>query len=60
MIYFVENDKQTGCSKYREVTINKYGVIEDWPDGFFDESQKQSEAILKAGMEKRMNELDLM
>lgn len=60
MIYFVEKDKQTGCSKYREVTINKYGVIEDWPDGFFDESQKQSEAILKAGMEKRMNELDLM
>lgn len=60
MIYFVEKDKQTGCSKYRKVTINKYGVIEDWPDGFFDESQKQSEAILKAGMEKRMNELDLM
>ena len=53
MIYFVEKDKQTGCSKYREVTINKYGVIEDWPDGFFDESQKQSEAILKAGMEKK-------
>lgn len=56
MIYFVEKDKQTGCSKYREVTINKYGVIEDWPDGFFDESERIASEILKAGMEKRRKE----
>lgn len=56
MIYFVEKDKQTGCSKYRKVTINKYGVIEDWPDGFFDESERIASEILKAGMEKRRKE----
>ncbi len=56
MIYFVEKDKQTGCSKYREVTINKYGVIEDWPDGFFDESERIASEILRAGMEKRRQE----
>jgi predicted ATPase len=56
MIYFVEKDKQTGCSKYRKVTINKYGVIEDWPDGFFDESECIASEILKAGMEKRRKE----
>lgn len=57
MIYFVE--KEDGHSKYRPVTINKYGVIEDWPDGFFDESSKIAEAILEAGMKKRMEELGI-
>lgn len=54
MIYFVEKEK--GHSKYRPVTINKYGVIEDWPDGFFDESEKIAAQILRAGMEKKMQE----
>ena len=54
MIYFVE--KENGYSKYREVTINKYGVIDEWPDGFFDESERLSADILRAGMEKRMME----
>lgn len=51
MIYFVE--KEDGHSKYRPVTINKYGVIEDWPEGFFDESEKIAAQILRAGMEKK-------
>ena len=54
MIYFVE--KEDGHSEYRSVTINKYGVIEDWPDGFFDESENLAAMILRAGMEKRMKE----
>lgn len=57
MIYFVE--KEDGHSKYRPITINKYGVIEDWPEGFFDESSKISEAILENGMKKRMQELGI-
>lgn len=56
MMYFVEKDKKTGASNYRSVTINKYGVIEDWPDGFFDESERIAAQILRAGMEKRMKE----
>lgn len=54
MIYFVE--KESGHSKYRPVTINKYGVIEDWPEGFFDESEKIAAEILRAGMEKKAQE----
>lgn len=57
MIYFVEKDG--GHSNYRPVTINKYGVIEEWPEGFFDESTKIAEAILEAGMKKRMQELGI-
>ena len=55
MIYFVE--KEGGHSIYRGITINKYGVIDDWPKGFFDESEEIAAQTLKAGMEKRKREL---
>jgi len=54
VIYFVE--KQDGYSCYRPIHINKFGVIEDWPEGFFDESEETSRAILTAAMEKRKRE----
>ena len=56
MIYFVE--KEDGHSIYRDITINKYGVIDDWPKGFFDEAEDLATIIMKAGMEKRKNELE--
>ena len=55
MIYFVE--KEDGHSIYRSITINKYGVIDDWPKGFFDESEDIANMTLKAGMEKRKREM---
>ena len=56
MMYVVERDKCEGYSKYRQVTINRYGVIEDWPDGFFDESERIAMDILHAGMKKKAQE----
>ena len=56
MIYFVE--KEEGHSVYREITINKYGVIEDWPKGFFDEGEDIATMTVRAGMEKRKRELE--
>lgn len=56
MIYFVE--KEEGHSVYRSITINKYGVIDDWPKGFFDESEGIANMTLKAGMEKRKREIE--
>ncbi|WCH48146.1 AAA family ATPase [Lysinibacillus sp. OF-1] len=50
MIYFVEQEE--GKSKYRPIQINDYGVIEDWPKGFFDEHEKNATAILKAARQK--------
>jgi predicted ATPase len=55
IIYFVE--KQGEKSKYRPVRINNFGVIEDWPKGFFDESEQNARAIIKAAMEKRKRNL---
>lgn len=50
-IYFVEKPSQV--SKFREVVINEYGAISDWPEGFFDQSQQQAEDILRAAAKKR-------
>ncbi len=50
-IYFVEKPAQS--SSFREVMINEYGAIPDWPEGFFDQSQEQAEEILRAAAKKR-------
>lgn len=55
IIYFVEKEKE--YSTYRLVRMNRFGVIEDWPKGFFDENEQNAAAILKAGMNKRKKEL---
>ena len=54
MVYFVE--KVEGASVYREIRISKYGVIDDWPTGFFDENEQNAANILAAGMNKRHRE----
>lgn len=50
-LYFVEKPEQT--SLFREVVINEYGAIVDWPEGFFDHSQKEAENLLLAAAKKR-------
>ena len=52
-IYFVE--KTSKGSSFQEVAINEYGAISNWPEGFFDQSQKQAEEILLAASAKRKN-----
>jgi predicted ATPase len=53
-IYFVE--KKAGVSSFRDVVVNKYGAITDWPEGFFDQSQDEAEEILRAATLKRKKE----
>ena len=51
--YFVERPSEG--STFQEVKINEYGAVVDWPDGFFDQSQQEAEAILMAAVKKRKN-----
>lgn len=51
IIYFVE--KHDIHSEYRPIKINKFGVIEDWPEGFFDENEENAAALLRASVIKR-------
>lgn len=50
-IFFVE--KTSKGSSFREVTVNEFGAIVDWPDGFFDQSHSQAQDILFAAVAKR-------
>jgi predicted ATPase len=50
-MYFVE--KRDGSSQFKQVKVNEFGAVEDWPEGFFDQSQREAEATLKAAMKKR-------
>jgi predicted ATPase len=50
-IYFVEH--HDNYSTYRPVVVNKYGAILDWPEGFFDQSQREAEDILMAALLKK-------
>lgn len=36
-----------------QLSVDRYGVIENWPEDFLPESADESEAILMAGLEKR-------
>ena len=56
-IYFVE--KPSRASSFREVVINEYGAISDWPEGFFDQSQQQAEAIITAALAKKRAQRDI-
>ena len=53
-VYFVE--RPDGASSFREVTINEYGAIMDWPVGFFDQSPREAEEILRAAMAKKQRQ----
>jgi predicted ATPase len=50
-IYFVE--KKDGKSHFRPIVVNEFGALEDWPEGFFDQSQREAEQTLKEAMKKR-------
>lgn len=54
IMYFVE--KANDESNYRPVRINPFGVIDEWPEGFFDESEELAASTLRAGMEKKAKE----
>lgn len=51
-IVFVDSDQDDGA-KIRQFEIDENGMFPDWPEGFLDESEKISEAIIKARISKR-------
>jgi predicted ATPase len=53
-LYFTE--RSTGDTLCRNSEISQYGAIVNWPEDFFDQSQIETERILRAAREKRKNE----
>ena len=44
-IWFLE--QKTEATTCRNVPLTRYGAIEDWPEDFFHQSQKETERIVK-------------
>lgn len=53
-IYFTE--RKAGETTCRPVDVSKYGAISDYPEDFFDQSQRETESILRAARAKRASE----
>lgn len=50
-IYFVTQDAD-GQARFDPIRISRRGAIENWPDGFFDESFRQEDRITQEGLRK--------
>lgn len=51
-IYFVEQDER-GDTHAHPIEISPRGAIQNWPDGFFDESFRQEDRITQSGIAAR-------
>lgn len=51
-IYFFSGSGDSSEAHVRRITVGEYGEIDEWPEGFFDETTKQLDAILKATLDR--------
>jgi predicted ATPase len=54
-ILFVSYDEENKSSIAKPIEVNKYGEIENWPVGFFDENDSRD--LISATLKKRMSNL---
>lgn len=52
-ILFFEKMSDASGVAVRKLTIDEYGNLESWPDGFMDAVQEDTRAIMKGSIEKR-------
>ncbi len=53
-LYFI--NKVNGISEFQNININKYGAIPEWPEDFFDQTDKEVEKILMEASIKKNKE----
>ena len=51
-------ERHDGRTSYRHVDVNRFGGIEEWPQGFFDQAAKESQLIIRAGLDKKRKEAE--
>lgn len=54
-LYFVEREGNE--SRFRDIVINEFGAIPDWPKGFFDEGAAEADRIIEAAMHKKLEKV---
>jgi predicted ATPase len=58
LVRIIYAQRLEAVTTYRHVEINRYGGIEEWPAGFFDQGSTDATALLHSGIEKRRKEPD--
>ena len=53
-IYFTEKNENKETT-FKDIKVNKYSAISDWPDDFFDESSKMADNIFSEAANKWKN-----
>lgn len=52
-------ERREGRTEYTKVRPNAYGGLDSWPAGFFDQSAKETQLILRRAVEKRRIESEM-
>jgi predicted ATPase len=55
-IYFFSKD--SGSTSVKDIVVNKYGSIDDWPKDFFDQSQIANEKIVLMALKRHKDETE--
>lgn len=55
-IYFFS--KENGSTIIKDIAVNRYGSIEEWPKDFFDQSQIANEEIVLMALKRHKDETD--
>ena len=50
---YVTRDEVTGRTEYQQATANKYGGLEGWPQGFFDQGPREAAETIRVALEKK-------
>ena len=45
--------RSRGATEFEELRPNRYGAFDEWPAGFFDQSPKETEEIVRAAVKRR-------
>ena len=53
VIYFVDEDEEDGSAYLREITIDKDGMLSEWPSGVFNESYELLSEIKRKAIENK-------
>lgn len=53
LINILFSEKESGQSKLVPIEVSEYGAVTNWPRDFFDQSQSDVNAIIRAAAEKR-------
>jgi predicted ATPase len=52
-VALVVAERPDGSTRFRRLATNRYGGLDEWPEGFFDEGALDSRELLRAGLRKR-------